>query len=70
MTQNEIIAILRTRRKELGLTQARLGDLVGMKRQYIGMVEKGLKVPTVTTLLRICEALHLDVEVVRESEND
>lgn len=64
MTDSQIIEVIKTRRRELGITQQQLGDILGVKRQYISMVEQRKKVPTIATLVRICDALGLDVSIL------
>lgn len=64
MTDSQIIEVIRTRRRELGITQQQLGDILGVKRQYISMVEQQKKVPTIATLVRLCDALGLDVNII------
>lgn len=64
MTDSQIIEVIKTRRRELGITQQQLGDILGVKRQYVSMVEQRKKVPTIATLVRICDALGLDVNII------
>lgn len=49
-----LAAVLRERRADQGLTQEQLGDL---HRNYVGRVERGEVVPTVTQLARYAAAL-------------
>lgn len=67
MTEAQIIEELKRRRKEAKLTQADLAEKLGMKQQYIGAIEQGQKGPTVKTLVKICEALELEVKVEKRS---
>lgn len=44
-------------RNAKGLTQEELAEYVGITRQMISGMEKGVKEPNLTTLLRIAEVL-------------
>lgn len=46
-----------SRRKDLGLSQEALAELSGLHRTYIGAVERGLRNPTLTSILRIAQGL-------------
>ncbi|HYK00366.1 MAG TPA: helix-turn-helix transcriptional regulator [Thermoanaerobaculia bacterium] len=54
-------ARLRELREQRGQTQRSLADLMGMKHPYISEMERGLKVPTLTTLIRLAVALECEV---------
>jgi transcriptional regulator with XRE-family HTH domain len=42
---------------ERNLTQTELADRCGSNRQFIGDLERGLKVPSLTMVLRLADAL-------------
>ena len=52
---------IRLRRLQLNLTQFDVADRAGTTQGYISKVEKGLKEPTITLALKICEVLNLDI---------
>jgi transcriptional regulator with XRE-family HTH domain len=52
-------ARLRARREARGYTQAELADKVGVSPNYFGVLERGLKLPTLDTLILIAEALEV-----------
>jgi transcriptional regulator with XRE-family HTH domain len=52
---------LRELREHRGETQRSLADLTGMTHPYISEMERGLKVPSLTTLLRLAVALECDI---------
>jgi transcriptional regulator with XRE-family HTH domain len=54
-------ARLRELREQRGETQRSLADLMGMKHPYISEMERGLKVPTLTTLIRLAVALECEI---------
>lgn len=51
------------RRKERGLSQADLADLVGTTQSAIARLESGGRPPRIDTLLRIANALDCDLHV-------
>jgi transcriptional regulator with XRE-family HTH domain len=54
-------ARLRELREEHGISQRTLADLMGMQHPYISEMERGLKVPSLTTILRLAVALKCEV---------
>ena len=55
---NQLLAIaVRAKRKELGLTQEKLGEKAGIHRTHIGFIEQSSRNTTVETLCRIAIAL-------------
>lgn len=55
--------ILLDARKNARLTQAELAKRIGANKGYISRIERGLTVPTVSTLYRIAAAMGLTVEL-------
>ena len=53
---------IRDVRKEKGLTQVELGDLVDMEKPNMNRLEKGGTNPTVLTLKKICNALGITLD--------
>jgi ribosome-binding protein aMBF1 (putative translation factor) len=53
--------ILKDRRKKMKLTQQQLADRVGKERSYIARIEKGETDMQVSSLLRIAQALGLQL---------
>ena len=51
------------RRKELGLSQADVADLVGTTQSAIARLESGGRPPRIDTLLRLAAALDCDLVV-------
>ena len=52
---------VRIRRKALGLSQERLGEVCGLHRTYIGQVERGDVNVTLRNLLALADGLGCDV---------
>jgi HTH-type transcriptional regulator/antitoxin HipB len=58
--------VLRSRRKEIKLTQQQLADAIGVKRSYISRIEKGETDMQMSSFLRIAHALGIQfMPVVR-----
>lgn len=50
---------LRRLRKARGHTQERLAAVTGLDRTFISLLERGLRQPSLSTLLRVAEALEM-----------
>ena len=57
------------KRKELGMSQAKLAELVGVSQAFVSKVEQGNSMPRVETLTKFAKALGcgLDDLVIPES---
>jgi transcriptional regulator with XRE-family HTH domain len=61
--------VLRRHRKDRGLSQERLAQVTRLDRTFISLLERGLRQPSLTTLLRFAEALGVPAsELVRDVE--
>jgi transcriptional regulator with XRE-family HTH domain len=49
-------------RRRAGYSQEALGDLCGLHRTEVGMVENGQRLPRVDTLMKLATALEIGVE--------
>jgi transcriptional regulator with XRE-family HTH domain len=56
-------AVIRTRRKRLGMTQQDVAEIAGVQRQTISRVETGNGTVAVTTLVRVALVVGLDLGV-------
>ena len=63
MTHEEIIATIRNRRKTLGITLAELSERVDIRATTICDIENGKRNPSLTTLLRLTDALGLTLSL-------
>jgi transcriptional regulator with XRE-family HTH domain len=52
---------VRAERDKMGVSQERLGQLAGLHRTYIGMIERGEKNITISNLRKIAQALEVRV---------
>ena len=56
--------ILRQERQKRGLSMNLVAERAGLSQQMVSYVERGMRNPTLETLLRICAALRIDLEGV------
>jgi len=54
--------VLRGHRLRQGYSQEELAHQVGLDRTYISMLERGLRQPTLSTIVRLSEALDMRPE--------
>lgn len=54
-------AHIQHRRKELGISQEQLGEIIGIDRVAIGYIEQGRRSPKLSTLFDIAQALDTEV---------
>lgn len=58
----EIIQKIKTCREIARLSQAELAEKAGISQGFLAMVESGKKVPTITSILKISQALEIAPE--------
>ena len=62
--------ILRDLRIKNGLSQEKLAELFDLHDRYISFLERGLRQPTVTTVFKIANALHITAsEIIKQMED-
>lgn len=61
MTKEEIGRILQNLRKQAGLTQKQVGEMLGRKQQVIGHWETGYSQPDADTLFELCRIYGVSV---------
>ena len=52
-------AVVRRLREEKGLTQEELAERAGIRATYVGFIERGDNVPTLTIVIQIASALRV-----------
>ena len=57
-------------RKSKSLTHQQVADLVGVKRQYYGMIENGDRTPSVTIAKKIAEVLDIEWTLFFENKSN
>ena len=55
---------IQKQRKEKGLSQERLAELIGISLSFLGHIERGTRIASVETLARISKALEMDMHYV------
>jgi transcriptional regulator with XRE-family HTH domain len=62
--------ILRQERERRGLSMTLLAEKSGLSQQMVSYVERGMRMPTLDTLLRMCDALEIELDaVIRKARN-
>jgi transcriptional regulator with XRE-family HTH domain len=59
-------ATIRKLRTERGWTQEALAEAAGLTTTYVGQVERGAKVPSLTVVLKLARGLAVSPEVLLE----
>ena len=59
MDYSEMGAIIRRRRKELGMSTQELANALGIKAQSVGRIERGEKGLSLDTFLTVCRVLRI-----------
>ena len=62
-SMNDVIALVRAKRIELGLTQDQLAEKVNMSRQWVRNLEGGIGAPAFPAVLAVFQALDLELNV-------
>jgi transcriptional regulator with XRE-family HTH domain len=59
---------IRSRRRELGMTQETLAETIGVSTSFVGHIERGSRKPSITTLVHLANALNTSAnEFLRDS---
>jgi len=69
-TSLEVVRLLRKERIRHEISLNRLAEKAGLSRSMVSYVERGMRNPTLDTLLRIAEALNLDLwKLIKDATN-
>lgn len=61
---SQVVRLLREERGRQGVSMTRLAEQAGLSQGMISLFERGLRNPSLDTLLRLCSALNLDLSSV------
>jgi transcriptional regulator with XRE-family HTH domain len=64
---SEVARILQDERKQKGISMTRLAERAGLSQSMISLIERNLRNPTLDTLLRITEALDIELSDVLDA---
>ena len=63
-----VAKLLQQERERKGMSMTRLAQDAGLSQQMVSYVERGLRNPTLDTLLRISDVLEIDLsEIIRKA---
>lgn len=68
MDKTELGKKLRQARLEKGYTQQLLAELAGIGNVYLGEIERGLKMPSLNSFIKIVEALDISADYILRYE--
>lgn len=61
-------AVIRRRRKRLGLNQTQVGERAGLRQETISLMESGSPATRLDTVLAVLAALDLEFQIVTRSQ--
>jgi len=65
---DQVARIFETERTRQGLSMTVLAARAGLSQQMVSYVERGMRNPSLDTLLRLADALHIDLaEILRRA---
>jgi transcriptional regulator with XRE-family HTH domain len=56
-------------RKRLGLSREGFAELVGLSAYFVGQIERGVRLMSYDTLLKVSDCLHLSLDYLVKGEN-
>jgi len=67
----KIIQLLKRERERRGLSKYAVAQQSGLSQQAIGYMEKGHRIPSLETVLRIAKAMNVDLAVIiKRAQNE
>ena len=67
----KIIQLLKAERERLGLSKYVVAQRSGLSQQAIGYMEKGQRIPSLETVLRVAKAMEVDLAaVIKRAQNE
>ncbi|RRJ96209.1 XRE family transcriptional regulator [Opitutaceae bacterium TAV4] len=65
----EVIRLLQEEREQRALSMSEVAWRAGLSQQMVSYVERGLRMPTLDTLLRMADALEINLrKIIRKAE--
>ena len=55
-------------RKQLGLTRERFAEMIGVSTYFVGQIERGARMMSYETLLKVSDCLHLSLDYLVKGE--
>ena len=68
MNKKEFGLTIRNARKDKGYTREELAEKVQISTEYLGEVERGLKLPSMGTFIKFVEALEVSADFILRNE--
>jgi ribosome-binding protein aMBF1 (putative translation factor) len=66
----EVVRLLKNERIRRGISMNRLAEKAGLSQSMVSLLERGMRTPTLDTLLRIAAALEIDLpELIRRASS-
>lgn len=59
---------IRAKRKELGLTLEQFADKVDLTRNYLAEIERGIKLPSINSFIKIVNGLNISADEILKDE--
>ena len=56
-----VLQLLKERREELGISGAELANRAGLNQSAVSLLDRGLRKPTLDTLLRFCVVFEIEL---------
>lgn len=69
-TENRFLQRLKEEREKAGMSQLELAYKAGLSQNMITYLETGKRTPTLTTILKICNALEINPSVLFEDDDE
>jgi len=66
---SQIIQALREARERQGLSMSKVAERAGLSQQMVSYVERQMRMPTLDTLLRMSEALEINLSELLKNVN-
>jgi len=63
---SRVAQLLRAEREKRNLSMTALAQRAGLSQQMVSYVERGLRIPSLDTLLRMTDSLEIDLEKIIE----